>query len=208
MIRVKLVNFLEFFNKLDPRQHRSRAHRSTLSQLLQYQDDIIKALENEKNIDSVYLDFAKAYNKVDHGILLQKIKSMGISGRVSIWIMNFLTGRDQEVMVRGRKSRIFLLVSGVPQGSVLGTFLFLIFIGDISKGVSAVILIYVDDSKVHQIVNNEDDVQGLQDNLDHIHRWEKFNNMKFNGGKFLVMRYGNNTDLKESTMYFTSKCKM
>ena len=153
----------------------------------------------------MYLDFAKAYDKVDHGILRHKIKSMGISGRVGIWIMNFLTGRDQEVMVRGRKSRIFLLVSGVPQGSVLGPLLFLIFIGDISEGVSAVILIYVDDSKVHQIVNNKDDVQGLQDNLDHIYRWEKSNNMKFNGGKFLVMRYGNNTDLKESTMYFTSE---
>jgi hypothetical protein len=205
VIRLKLVNFLEYFNKLDPRQHGSRAKRSTLSQLLQYQDDIIKALENEDNLDSVYLDFAKAYDKVDHGILLHKLKKMGITGRIGRWILNFLTGRQQEVMVRGRKSSIFLLVSGVPQGSVLGPLLFLIFIGDISEGVSAVILIYVDDSKVHKNVKNEEDVLSLQEDLDRIYHWEKSNNMKFNGGKFLIVRYGRNTSLKENTLYFTSE---
>ena len=199
------MNFLEYFNKLDPRQHGSRAKRSTLSQLLQYQDDIIKALENEDNLDSVYLDFAKAYDKVDHGILLHKLKKMGITGRIGRWILNFLTGRQQEVMVRGRKSSIFLLVSGVPQGSVLGPLLFLIFIGDISEGVSAVILIYVDDSKVHKNVKNEEDVLSLQEDLDRIYHWEKSNNMKFNGGKFLIVRYGRNTSLKENTLYFTSE---
>ena len=140
MIRKKLVNFLELFNKPDLRQHGSRARRSTLSQLLQYQDDILKALYDDKNLDSVYIDFAKAYDKVDHGILLPKIKAIGITRKIGRWIMNFLTGREQEVLVRGRTSRIFLLVSGVPQGSVLGPLLFLIFIGDISEGVSAVIL--------------------------------------------------------------------
>ena len=204
-IRVKLVNFLELFNKLDPRQHGSRAHISTLSQLLQYQDDILKALENDKNMDSVYLDFAKAYDKVDHGILLHKLKRIGISGRIGRWIMNFLTEREQEVMVKGRKSSKFLLISGVPQGSVLGPLLFLIFIGEIYEGVSAIILVYVDDSKVHQVVQNEDDVEKLQASLDQIYHWEKANNMKFNGGKFLVMRYGKDVSLKESTIYFTSE---
>ena len=106
----------------------SRAKRSTLSQLLQYQDDIKKALENEDNLDSVYLDFAKAYAKVDRGILLHKLKKMGITGRIGRWILNFLTGRQQKVMMRGRKSSIFLLVSRVPQGSVLGPLLFLILL--------------------------------------------------------------------------------
>ena len=205
VIRKKLVNFLELFNKLDPRQHGSRARRSTLSQLLQYQDDILNALEKDDNLDSVYLDFAKAYDKVDHGILLHKIKSIGITGRIGRWIMNFLTGREQEVLVRGKKSKIFLLVSGVPQGSVLGPLLFLIFIGDISKGVSATILIYVDDSKVYKMIKSQEDVETLQDDLDQIYIWENRNNMKFNGGKFLVMRYGKNSMLKENTLYFTAE---
>ena len=205
VIRRNIVIFLEAGNKLDPKQHGSRAQRSTLSQLLQHQDEILKALESGENIDCVYLDFAKAYDKVDHGILLHKLKALGISGHIGRWLMNFLTGRLQEVLVKGRKSQVFILVSGVPQGSVLGPILFLIFIGDISAGVVATILVYVDDSKVIKKVNSEEEVEELQEDLNQIYRWEKTNNMMFNGGKFLVVRYGANTELKENTLYFTSE---
>ena len=101
VIRKSIINFLEFCNKLDPRQHGSRARRSTLSQLLQHQDDIINALENGANLDRIYLDVAKACDKVDHGILLGKLKKLGISVTVGRWIMNFLTGRQQYVMAKG-----------------------------------------------------------------------------------------------------------
>ena len=205
VIRRNIVIFLEAGNKLDPKQHGSRAQRSTLSQLLQHQDEILKALESGENIDCVYLDFAKAYDKVDHGILLHKLKALGISGHIGRWLMNFLTGRLQEVLVKGRKSQVFILVSGVPQGSVLGPILFLIFIGDISAGVVATILVYVDDSKVIKKVNTEEEVEELQEDLNQIYRWEKTNNMMFNGGKFLVVRYGANTELKQNTLYFTGE---
>ena len=137
---------------------------------------------------------------MDHGILLHKLKALGISGHVGRWFMNFLTGRLQEVLVKGRKSKVFILVSGVPQGSVLGPILFLIFIGDISEGVEATILVYVDDSKVMKKVTKEEDVEELQEDLNKIYDWEKNNNMRFNGGKFLVLRYGTNTALKENTV--------
>ena len=84
-----------------------------------------------------------------------------------------------------------------------GPLLFLIFIGDISDRVSAVTLVYVDDSKVKDKVTSEVDVEKLQTNLDKIYEWENKNNMKFNGGKFQVVRYGRNQVLKEETMYFT-----
>ena len=119
-MRQKLTNFLEYHKKLDTRQHGSRARRSTLSQLLQHQDDILKALEAGGNLDCICLYFVKAYDKVDHGILLHKMKQLGISGSVGSWIMIFFKGRNQEVMVKGRKSEEFLLTSRVPQGSVLG----------------------------------------------------------------------------------------
>ena len=99
VIRNKPVNFLELLNELDPRQHWSRAQDSTVSQLLQYQDDILKALENNENIDSVY--FTKAYDKVDDGLLLHKLKKIGTSGRMGRWLLNFLTEKEQEVMVQG-----------------------------------------------------------------------------------------------------------
>ena len=120
VIRKNIVTYLEAGSRLDPRQHGSRAQRSTLSQLLQQQDEILKALESGENIDCVYLDFAKAYDKVDHGILLHKLKALGISGHIGRWLMNFHSGRMQEVLVKGRKSQVFIFVSGVPQGSVLG----------------------------------------------------------------------------------------
>ena len=119
--------------------------------------------------------------------------------------MNFLSGRMQEVLVKGRKSKVFILVTGVPQGSVLGPNLFLIFIGDISEGVTATVLVYVDDLKVIKKVNTEEEVEQLQEDLNKIYDWEKNNNMLFNGGKFLVLRYGSNTELKDNTIYFTSE---
>ena len=122
VIRKNLVSFLE--GNLDPRQHGLRAQRSTLSQLLQHQDYILKGLENGINVDCIYLDFAKAHDKVDHEILLHKLKKLGITGHLGRWILNCLTKREQQVLVKGFKSKIFLLVSGVPHDQCLALFCF------------------------------------------------------------------------------------
>ena len=82
VIRRNFVIFLEAGCKLDPKQHGTRAQRSPLSWLLQHQDKILKALERGENMDSIYLDFAEAYDKVDHGILLHKLKALGITGHI------------------------------------------------------------------------------------------------------------------------------
>ena len=94
-----------------------------------------------------------------------------------------------------------ILKSGVPQGSVLGPLFFLIFIGDITEGVTSSTLVYVDDSKTKDNVKNENDVERLQQNLDTIYEWEAKNNMEFNGGKCQVMRYGKNQEIKETTYW-------
>ena len=150
----------------------------------QHQDEILSALEEGANLDCIYLDFLKSYDKVDHGTHLHKLRAMGISGKIGSWIMNFLLQRRQQVLVNRNKSSISYPKSGVPQGSVLGPMLFLLFIGDISKGISASTLVYVDDSKVKDQIKTEENVEKLQDNLDLIYQWEGINNMKFNGDKF------------------------
>ena len=131
------------------------------------------------------------------------LKKLGITGKVGRWIASFLQGRSQQVMVKEHLSTPSCLRAGVPQGSVIGPLLFLVFIGDIDEGVLAKVLVYVDDSKVMDKVESEEDVIKLQENLDKIYTWEVENNMKFNPGKFQLLRYGRNTDLKENTIYFT-----
>ena len=198
-----IVNFLELYRKMDPNQHGSREGRSTLSQLLEHHEEVIKILEEGDNVDSIYLDFLKAFDKCDHGILLYKIKKLGISGKLGVWLHSFLSNRTQTVMIKGQKSTSSVLKSGVPQGSVLGPILFLIYISDIGENVAASLKIYVDDSKVKKRIKNETDVEELQSQLEKMYSWETENNMKFNGKKFQVVRYGRNQDLKNETSYFT-----
>ena len=200
VLRRVLVSYLDFHLKLDPNQHGSRAGRSTLSQLLQHYDEILSALESGDNIDCIYLDFSKAFNKVDHGILLHKLKEIGITGKIGRWIANFLHERKQEVLVKGNKFKESILKSGVPQGSVLGPLLFLIFIGDITQGVTAKTLVYVDDAKLKENVKNDEDVNNLQENLDKVYTWADKNNMQYNDDKFQVLRYGKSYELKQNTI--------
>ena len=100
-----MVSFLELNEKMDPKQHGSRAKRSCLSQLLEHHLEILDMLERGENVDLVYLDFAKAFNKCYINLLIHKAKTLGITGKVEIWIHSFLISRKQNVVVIGTKSR-------------------------------------------------------------------------------------------------------
>ena len=202
VVRASMVPYLEFHNMMDSNQHGSRTGRSTLSQLLQHQDEVIKALEEGFNLDTVYTDFAKAFDKCDFGILLLKLKKMGIKGKLGRWIQSFLNQRQQKVMINKIKSSGSKLKSGIPQGSVLGPILFLIYICDIGKDLIASTLVYVDDTKVKQRIKTEHDVEKLQEELSKLENWSKTNNMEFNKKKFQVVRYGLDEELKNNTTYF------
>ena len=141
-------------------------------------------LEEGDNIDSIYLDFSKAYHKCDFGILMHKMKTLQVTGKFAKWIFNFLTGRKQKVVVNGKCSSESKITSGVPQGTVLAALLFLIYISDIGDKVKAIKKIYVDDTKVKQAIRNEEDVLSLQEDLNHLYDWAEANNMMFNGTKF------------------------
>ena len=154
-------------------------------------------------LDTVYIDFSKAFDKCDHGILLHKLKKMGIQGKLGRWIHNFQHERKQKVLVNKLKSSSSILKSGVPQGSVLGPILFLFYICDIGKDLIATILIYVDDTKVKMEVNSQEDVEELQSEIQKLDKWATDNNMKFNKKKVQVMRFGQNKDLKENKTYFS-----
>ena len=192
ILRKHVVEYLEENEKLNPGQHGFRKGRSCLSQLLEHFGNVLGDMNKGGNVDVVYLDFAKALNKVDHNILLRKVKALGIGGRIGIWIHNFLAERTQTVTVNGAKSKKSKIISGVPQGSVLGPLLFLIMIGDINEGVQhSRITSFADDTRISKKVSSEQDVALLQKDLDAVYNWANTNNMHFNDDKFETIRYGN-----------------
>ena len=101
VIRKTLVNHLEVNNKFNPAQHGFRTNWSCLSQLLEHYDKILAFLEAGENDDSIYLDLAKAFDKVDIGILCHKLREIGISGKLGVWLHNFLSNRKQFIIANG-----------------------------------------------------------------------------------------------------------
>ena len=204
VLKKVLQNHLEVTLALNDQQHGFRSRRSCLSQLLSHYNEILKGMEEGGNVDTVYLDFSKAFDKVDIGILCHKMRELGIHGNLAIWIFNFLTNRKQAVIANGAKSSESNVSSGVPQGTVLGPLLFLIMINDIDKEVSeSIISIFADDTRLTKVINEEEDLELFQDDLEKLYKWAAENNMAFNGSKFEVLRYGFNEDLKCVSNYMT-----
>ena len=168
VIRKRLTSFLDANDCLNKNQHGFRKGRSCLTQLLAHHNNIIHLLEMGYNVDVVYLDFAKAFDKVDHNILLHKLKSHGINGKTLRWIQAFLEKRTQKVVVNGKLSSPHQVISGVPQGSVLGPLLFLILIGDIDENtMHSLISSFADDTRATKGLKEETDAASLQNDLFH-----------------------------------------
>ena len=198
VIRKDLVNHLELYKKFNPSQHGFRHRRSCLSQLLEHYDKILSFLEDGANVD-----FSKAFDKVDIGLLCHKLRDMGISGKLGIFLNNFLSNRKQYILANGSKSGQSEVKSGVPQGTVLGPVLFLILINDITDNIESDVSLFADDTRILRPVKNHDDVELLQQDLDKLYTWQDKNNMAFNGKKFEILRYGKDQELKNSTEYLT-----
>ena len=202
VMRKKIVEFLQTHHLLNDSQHGFTEGHSCLSQLLAHHDKVLSILECGSNVDTIYLDFAKAFDKVDHSILLKKLSLLGVRGKILKWITSFLTSRTQLVMVNGFLSDSAPVISGVPQGSVLGPLLFLVLISDIDADVVFSFLSsFADDTRVSKGVTGVVDASSLQTDLEAIYQWAVNNNMLFNNMKFEVVRRGSDSTLKLCTSY-------
>ena len=174
-------------------------------------------LEDGDCVDVAYLDFRKAFDLVSHKHLLLKLQNHGINGQVLKWVKAFLENRKQKVVIRGVESENLDVLSGVPQGSVLGPILFLIFINDLPKCTNCPVCLFADDSKIYCRVprenNNDPKLEGARENLQRdlqeLENWANKWKMSFNVNKCKIMHLGygnmkheyelNNTILSEST---------
>ena len=186
----KIVDHLQGGNLIDNRQHGFRAGRSCLSQLLTHHQEIVEALCYGWDVDVVYLDYAKAFDKVDHRKLLQKLGAYKLGGLMTRWIKAFLENRSIKVYVNNVFSYPSKVLSGVPQGSVLGPLLFLMYTQDTTEKISySSILYFADDTKLKNRTKSVDDCRRLQQDLDNIYDWANENKMVLNGEKFKLLRY-------------------
>ena len=190
VIRNSLVVFLEENNVLTSNQHGFRKKRSCLTQLLGHVDNILKSLNSGNEVDVIYLDYAKAFDKVDHNILLAKLSKYGIQGKLRDWIRCFLNHRLQTVVVEGEKSSFQDVKSGVPQGTVLGPIFFIVYITDLIFSLkSCKALSFADDTKLIQLILGVLSKAMLQDDLNSVIDWSQLNNMQLHQDKFEVMNY-------------------
>ena len=205
IVRKKIVEFINNNDLFNPTQHGFLEGRSCLSQLLSHYDSILSKLEEGLDVDVVYLDFSKAFDKVDHKILLSKLKSIGITDKLLKWIKSFLQDRNQVVFVDGHKSYQAKIQSGVPQGSVLGPLFFIIMISDIDEGTTkAELASFADDTRIKKGIQNIIDQFHLQNDLNNVYQWSTKNKMVLNGKKFEHLHYGNGP----ATSYFTGEGKI
>ena len=156
-------------------------------------DTLTKLVDEGHNIDVIYLDFAKAFDKVPHRRLLQKMEMHGISGKVVSWIQSWLTGRMQRVVLNGSASEWRPVTSGVPQGSVLGPVCFVIFINDLDDVLDLVggfVSKFADDTKFGRIIRTEEDQIKMQNDIEKLMEWAETWQMDFNSKNCKVMHFG------------------
>ena len=185
-----IMNHLAQHNPLTANQWEFLEGRSTVTSLLHITDQWLKVLEDGHDMCAVFFDFRKAFDSVPHLPLLTKIHSLGLNANLVTWLNNYLAKRTQAVAVNGSESSTIPVLSGVPQGSVLGPLLFLIYIDDLPDsimGICSTVNLFADDVLLYHTIANEADYEALQTAISLIERWSASNFLNFNTAKCKYM---------------------
>jgi hypothetical protein len=192
LIFIKLTEHIEGNHLLDSSQFGFRRHKSCEMQMLLYTSYLVRHFDSKIPVHTIYLDLQKAFDKVPHAELLQKVKfSFGIDGHILKWLNSFLTGRRQRVRIGNSYSSWANVTSGVPQGSVLAPLLFILYVSDMQEGLQDVkVLKFADDTKIYNAVRDDSDVAKLQTNLDRLGNWFTTWKMPVNVKKSGLVAFG------------------
>lgn len=161
-------------------QHGFVKKRSTTTNLMAFTSFLSSELEKRCQVDAIYFDFSKAFDKVPHDLAIAKLKHLGFPSWIAEWLRSYLTQRKAFVNINGTHSRTYSIASGVPQGSVLGPLIFILFINDLCYRLKSQKLLYADDLKIYRIVTSMLDCCALQDDVNELNLWCTENGMELN----------------------------
>ena len=171
-------------------QYGFRERRGCILQLLTVFDTWSKYIDSDIPVDTVFFDFRKVFDSVPHKRLLLKLERLGVSRNVLKWISSFLSNRQQRVVINGQSSEWTDVSSGVPQGSVLGPLLFIMFVNDLPDEVKSYCKLFADDAKLYKDLQNHEDFETFQNDLNKLCQWTIKWLMLFYVAKCKVMHIG------------------
>ena len=190
IIRINIVSHLEMNELISKHQHGFTARRSCQSNLLEALEQWTAILDEGHGLDIVFLDYQKAFDSVPHRRLLKKLNNYGIKGKLLMWLKDFLSDRMQQVTVGNSCSEWGRVTSGVPQGSVLGPVLFLLYVNELPTLVRSHIKLFADDAKIYRALTSPQDAEILQADINALEKWSDEWLLKFNPQKCQVMHCG------------------
>ena len=188
VIHSNVMHLLDHHDILTDKQHGFRRNRSCESQLILTTHDFVETLDQRGQTDVVIMDFSNAFDVVPHNRLMLKLDHYGIRGPTYEWISNFLMHRRQRVVIGGEASDWVSVKSGVPQGTVLGPLLFLMYINDLPDNLTSNVRLFADDCVIYRAISGDNDADLLQTDLDRLTAWESTWQMKFNPDKCFVLK--------------------
>ncbi|KAK3086726.1 hypothetical protein FSP39_022531 [Pinctada imbricata] len=204
-VRDHIVDYMSLNQLFTKKQYGFMSGRSTALQLLSVLEKWTNALDEGNPIDCIYMDFQKAFDTVPHRRLISKLKSYGIDENLITWISSFLSNRLQHVSINGESSDWMDVTSGIPQGSVLGPILFVLYINDLPDEVNSEVYLFADDTKIFKVIGNDTDSETLQRDLDTLTQWSNTWLLKFHPSKCKHLHVSRKGEIHRNTLLLVRK---
>lgn len=171
IVREAIMSFVQETGQLNEEQHGFMPGKGCQTNLIETMDDVTKDLDEGIPVDIIYIDFSKAFDTVPHKRMISKLRGFGISPQLVTWIEDFLHDRTMYVSVKGSNSATVIVKSGIPQGSVLGPTLFVLYVNDIPRCLTSPSKLAADDLKIHRGVKKKEDNEILQEDIARLCKW-------------------------------------